>query len=170
MTISVSMNAIWILVFARIHAHVRLDVNKGVKDVRRRTASVVIQKRIPTISNARKGSLLSAGILWNLIRLKYRPVEQKWFSIFSFLDKLLKFIHRILHPCTNQEIAKVLVAQPLAQFCDLRKNAVLVNTFSKLYEILVNPTKGLLWSAIRTMHSQLSKRRFRLPQRLCKGI
>ena len=55
MTIFVSMNAIWILVFARLHAHVRLDVNKGVKDVPRRTASVVIQRQIPTISNARKG-------------------------------------------------------------------------------------------------------------------
>ena len=62
MTISVSMNAIWILVFARLHAHVRLDVNKGVKDVPRLTASVVIQRQIPTISNARKGLLLSAGI------------------------------------------------------------------------------------------------------------
>ena len=56
---------------------------------------------------------------WNLIRLKYRPVEQKWFPIFSFLDKFLKFIYRILHPCTNQEIAQVLIAQPLAQFRDL---------------------------------------------------
>ena len=57
MTISVSMNAIWILVFARIHAHVKLDVHKGVKDVPRRTASVVIQRQVPNISNARKGLL-----------------------------------------------------------------------------------------------------------------
>ena len=108
----------------------KLGAYKGVKDVPRLTASVVIQRQIPTISNARKGLLLSARISWNLIRLKYRPVEQKLFSIFSFLDKFPKFVYRILHPCTNQEIAQVLVAQPLAQFRDLRKNAVLVNTFS----------------------------------------